>query len=152
MSPSERLSRRSRVRKFIIVVFCFPKNISSLVLNALREWKLLCPKGDLGLVFPNGIGKVESYANLIDRGFGPIQIEGGVTVQREAVDAAGLPVLVTVAKYGLHALRHACASLWIEQGHSSGFSSTNRSAHPPGVRRRVAHRSVRCRRAPGLKA
>ena len=22
----------------------------------------------------------------------------------------------TVAKYGLHALRHACASLWIEQG------------------------------------
>ena len=45
--------------------------LSSLVINALREWKLLCPKGDLGLVFPNGIGYVESYANLIDRGFGP---------------------------------------------------------------------------------
>jgi integrase len=25
-----------------------------IVLNALREWKLVCPKGDLGLVFPNG--------------------------------------------------------------------------------------------------
>ena len=37
------------------------------MLNALREWKLACPKGDLDLVFPNGIGKVESYANLIDR-------------------------------------------------------------------------------------
>jgi integrase len=73
---------------------------------------------DPGLVFPNGIGKVESYANLIDRGFGPIQIEAGVSVQREAVDAAGAAVLVTVAKYGLHALRHACASLWIEQGHN----------------------------------
>jgi integrase len=48
----------------------------SAVLNALREWKLLCPNDDLGLVFPNGIGKVESYANLIDRGFGPIQGDG----------------------------------------------------------------------------
>jgi integrase len=92
--------------------------LSSLVLNALREWKLLCPKGDLGLVFPNGIGKVESYANLIDRGFAPIQIEAGVTAQKEAVDAAGAAAVVTVAKYGLHALRHACASLWIEQGHN----------------------------------
>jgi integrase len=92
--------------------------LSSLVLNALREWKLVCPKGDLDLVFPNGVGKVESYANLIDRGFAPIQIKAGVTAQREAVDASGLPILVTVAKYGLHALRHACASLWIEQGHN----------------------------------
>ena len=41
--------------------------LSSLLLNSLREWKLLCPKGDLGLVFPNGIGKVESYANLIEQ-------------------------------------------------------------------------------------
>jgi integrase len=105
--------------------------LSPLVLNALREWKLLCPKRATGkkdasgepvkvldLVFPNGIGNVESYANLIDRGFGPIQIEAGVTIQKEARDAAGAPVLVTVAKYGLHALRHACASLWIEQGHN----------------------------------
>jgi integrase len=38
--------------------------LSPIVLNALREWKLTCPKGDLGLVFPNGLGKVESYANL----------------------------------------------------------------------------------------
>ena len=40
------------------------------MLNALREWNRACPKGDLDLVFPNGLGKVESYANLIDRGFG----------------------------------------------------------------------------------
>ena len=25
-----------------------------MVVQALREWKLVCPKGDLGLVFPNG--------------------------------------------------------------------------------------------------
>jgi integrase len=92
--------------------------LSPLVLNALREWKLICPKGDLGLVFPNGIGKVESYANLIDRGFGPIQIAAGIVAQKPALDAAGEPTMVTVGKYGLHALRHACASLWIEQGHN----------------------------------
>ena len=45
-----------------------------MVLNALREWSLVCPKGDLGLVFPNGSGKVESYSNLIERGFDPIQV------------------------------------------------------------------------------
>jgi integrase len=92
--------------------------MSPLVLNALREWKLSCPKGDLDLVFPNGLGKVESYANLIDRGFGPIQIAAGVVTQKPALDDAGEPTTVAVGKYGLHALRHACASLWIEQGHN----------------------------------
>jgi integrase len=92
--------------------------LSAVVLNALREWKLVCPKGDLGLVFPNGIGNVESYANLIDRGFGPIQIAAGVVVQKPALDEGGQPATVAVGKHGLHALRHACASLWIEQGHN----------------------------------
>jgi integrase len=92
--------------------------LSPMVLNALREWKLTCPKGDLGLVFPNGLGKVESYANLIEHGFAPIQIAAGVIAQKQAVDDAGQPVTVSGAKYGLHALRHACASLWIEQGHN----------------------------------
>jgi integrase len=100
--------------------------LSPLVLNALREWQLTCPKGDLDLVFPNGLGKVESYANLIDRGFGPIQIAAGVVTLVPLLDDAGKPVnnnagepvLREVGRYGLHALRHACASLWIEQGHN----------------------------------
>lgn len=92
--------------------------LSPLALNALRAWKLLCPQGQLGLVFPNGVGKVESYGNLIDRGFGPIQIDAGVTAQKEAVNETDAAAVVTVAKYGLYALRHACASLWIEQGHN----------------------------------
>jgi integrase len=75
-----------------------------MVLNALREWKLICPKGDLGLVFPNGNGNVESHSNLVKRGFNPIQLAAGI------VDENG------AAKYGMHALRHACASLWIENG------------------------------------
>jgi integrase len=88
----------------------------SMVVNALREWKLLCPKGDLGLVFPNGSGKVEALSNIMQRGFDPIQIAGGVTALREALDADGQPVTLTTGKYGMHALRHACASLWIENG------------------------------------
>jgi integrase len=100
--------------------------LSPMVVNALREWKLTCPKGDLGLVFPNGLGKVESYANLIERGFAPIQLAAGMTVLAPVLDYAGKPiinnagepVLREVPKYGLHALRHACASLWIEQGHN----------------------------------
>lgn len=100
--------------------------LSRLVLNALKEWKLKCPKGDLDLVFPNGLGKVESYANLIDRGFGPIQVAAGVATLvpvldnggQPVINNAGAPVMREVGRYGLHALRHACASLWIEQGHN----------------------------------
>ena len=80
---------------------------SFLLLNTLREWKIACPKGKLNLVFPNGIGRIESHANLLHRVFWPIQIAAGVSVIRD-----GQPD----AKYSLHALRHACAALWIEQG------------------------------------
>jgi integrase len=76
----------------------------SMVLNALREWKLQCPKGPLDLVFPSGAGNVEALSNIMQRGFEPLQVAAGV------VNADG------TAKYGMHALRHACASLWIENG------------------------------------
>lgn len=97
-----------------------------MVLNALREWKLICPKGQLNLVFPNGIGKVESHSNLIERGIDPILIAAGLTETRPVLDkaskpvlsAAGEPMTTLAGKYGLHALRHACASLWIENGYN----------------------------------
>jgi integrase len=81
--------------------------ISPLLLNALRQWRLTCPKGELNLVFPNGAGRVENHMNLLHRVFWPIQIAAGVTVMHN-----GEPD----AKYSLHALRHACAALWIAQG------------------------------------
>lgn len=97
-----------------------------MVVNALREWKLLCPKGDIGLVFPTGSGNVESHSNIVQRGYDPIQIAAGVVSMKEAKDKYGKPVvgddgkpaMVPAGRYGLHALRHACASLWIEQGHN----------------------------------
>jgi integrase len=78
--------------------------MSPMVVNALREWRLACPKGPLDLVFPNGAGNVESHANIVHRGWEELQRKTGI------VDAAGRP------KYGLHALRHFFASWAIEQG------------------------------------
>ncbi len=78
--------------------------IGKLVSNTLKEWKLRCPASRLDLVFPNGKGNVESYANIRQRGFDPMQIEAGLTKD-------GKP------KYGLHALRHFYASWLIHQGY-----------------------------------
>jgi integrase len=78
--------------------------MSPMVVNALREWRLACPKGELQLVFPNGNGHIESHANIANRGFYALQRAASM------VDPDGKP------KYGLHALRHFFASWAIERG------------------------------------
>jgi integrase len=40
------------------------------VAYTLKAWKLACPNGELGLVFPNTRGNVESHANIVQRGIG----------------------------------------------------------------------------------
>lgn len=57
-------SRRQKLEKG-------PSPAPPIVINTLKEWKLACPKGDLGLAFPNGVGNVESLANIINRGLMP---------------------------------------------------------------------------------
>lgn len=39
--------------------------VDALVVNALKEWKLACPKGEGGLVFPTAKGEVEHHANML---------------------------------------------------------------------------------------
>jgi integrase len=56
--PKSKLSRRT-------------VNLPSGLLDALRVWRLKCPKGDHDLVFPNGKGNPESHSNLLQRGFYP---------------------------------------------------------------------------------
>jgi integrase len=73
--------------------------LAPIVVNALREWRLACPKGTLGLVFPNGRGHVESHANIAGRGWEPLQ--------RQCFGEV---------KYRLHSLRHFFASFCIDQG------------------------------------
>jgi integrase len=80
--------------------------MSPMVANALKEWRLACPRGAAGLVFPNGSGNVETHSNIVNRGFYALQIAAGIT------GADGKP------KYGLHALRHFFASWAIERGFS----------------------------------
>ncbi len=88
--------------------------MSPMVVNALKEWRLACPRsgagesaeGRLWLVFPNGKGKVENHANIANRGFYALQRSAKI------VNDAGKP------KYGFHALRHFFASWAIAQGFS----------------------------------
>jgi integrase len=72
--------------------------LGPIVVNALREWKLACPKGHHGLVFPTPSGGVAMHNNVV-RAF------------TMAVRAAGLTNTKGRPKYsGLHALRHFFAS------------------------------------------
>lgn len=99
--------------------------VSPIVVNALREWKLACPNGELDLVFPNGRGKVESLANLINRGLKPAQVAAGVTVDGKA-------------KYsGMHALRHFFASWLINRPQDGGLGMPLKV-----VQERMGHASV----------
>lgn len=70
---------------------------------ALAAWKLQAPASKRGLLFSNGNGNPERYANIWNRLWVPL-------MQRAClVDKEQRP------RFGLHALRHACISLWIEQ-------------------------------------
>ena len=100
-----------------------------MALNTLREWKLECPKGDLGLVFPNGKGNVESLANIINRGLIPAQKAAGVVV-KDGGD--------TKAKYtGKHALRHFYASWCVNREKDGGIGLP-----PKIVQARIGHSSI----------
>ncbi len=96
-----------------------------LVANTLKEWKLACPKSDLDLVFPNGLGKVEGLANIINRGLVPAQVLAGVASQGKA-------------KYtGMHALRHFYASWCINRPADGGLGLP-----PKVVQERLGHSSI----------
>jgi integrase len=88
--------------------------LAPMVVKTLKEWKKTCPKGELDLVFPTGSGGVENHGNLLNRVFWPIQVAAGVSTDTGKKNDEGSPIMD--AKYSLHALRHAAAALWIEQG------------------------------------
>lgn len=124
-----------------------PKSVSGertvpappMVVNALREWKLACPKaanGKLELVFPNGVGRVEQLNNIVRRGLQPLQVAAGVTVETGEIDDDGRPILA--AKYpGLHALRHFYASWCINRQTDGGLGLP-----PKVVQERLGHSSI----------
>jgi integrase len=109
--------------------------------QVLTEWKLACPKGEAGLVFPNTDGNVEWHANIINRAWIPLQIAAGVSAQVKGPDGKvhrdddGKPVL---AKYtGLHALRHFYASWCINRKADGGLELPAKV-----VQERLGHSSI----------
>ena len=100
--------------------------LAPMLANTLREWKLVCPKSELGLVFPNGVGRIESHANIVNRGFIPVQIVAGITTANGK------------AKYtGLHSLRHFYASWCINRRVDGGLELPLKI-----VQARLGHASV----------
>jgi integrase len=80
------------------------------LVQILREWYLACPKGPLGLAFPNARGNVDFLENILNYGLRPAMIAAGL------VTADGKP------KYtGMHALRHAYASWCINRRADGGL-------------------------------
>lgn len=107
-----------------------------LVANALKAWKLACPKGELDLVFPNASGGVESHHAIRSRGLIPAQLRASVTIATGEADTEGKPVLA--AKYtGLHALRHFYASWSINRVADGGLGLPLKV-----VQERMGHASV----------
>jgi integrase len=107
--------------------------LSEFVVNTLMQWKLECPRMDTGqrddlgrpikvqhYVFPNSLGFAENHANMVSRGYFPIQIAAGLEEQMLDVsgeprfDRDGKPLLR--GKYRFHALRHFYCSWLIERG------------------------------------
>jgi integrase len=113
-----------------------------ILVNTLREWKLVCPKSELGLVFPTGAGEVENHSNIVVRGLAPVQIAAGVTVPVK--DANGKPMRdedgkpIVAAKYsGLHALRHFYASWCINRVKDGGLELPLKT-----VQHRLGHSTI----------
>jgi integrase len=112
--------------------------IPPMVINTLKEWKLACPRRDTGrndiegnaitelhYVFPNGLGKLESHANIINRGLIPALQTAGITDGDKA-------------KYtGLHSLRHFYASWCINRPEDGGLGLP-----PKVVQERLGHSSI----------
>lgn len=90
-------------------------DLGSAMMIALKKWKLACPKSKLNLVFPNKAENPINHNNLVNRHFNPV------------LKAAGLP------KIRFHDLRHAYASLLIEQGENIKYIQSQLGHSSPTV-------------------
>ena len=85
--------------------------MAPMVLNVLREWKLACPVTKQDLVFPSERGEIVWHTNMAKQCFAALLEACELLIPATGNEAAKTP-------YSFHALRHAAASLFIEQGWS----------------------------------
>jgi integrase len=115
--------------------------LDSLLTQVLREWKLACPKGEHGLVFPRSNGTVERLATIVRAGFKPTMVAAGITIPAHDRDGNrllgkdGRPILR--AEYSLHCLRHFYASWCINRKEDGGLNLPAKV-----VQERLGHSSI----------
>lgn len=108
--------------------------LTPMVVKTLREWKLQCPKGDIGLVFPTMKGGIAGHQSIVRSGLVPAQIAAEVTV--DVPGAHG--TVIKRAKYTrLHALRHFYASWCINCRADGGLELP-----PKLVQERLGHSTI----------
>ena len=79
--------------------------LTPIVINTLRAWSEQCRRwkerkedaGELRYVFPNGLGRIESYQNILHRFFEPLQVACGVAVDTGKVDKDGVHLSCALA-------------------------------------------------------
>jgi integrase len=97
-----------------------------VVANALREWKLVCPKSEIDIVFASTRGRIYGHSDLVKYAPIPAQIAAGITTPEGR------------AKYtGLHSLRHFYASWCINRREDGGLGLT-----PKLVQERLGHSTI----------
>ena len=85
--------------------------MAPIIARVLREWKLACPKTELDLVFPSKCGRILLQANVLNQGSYPLLKACDLY---SPADVESKPE----ALFNVHCLRHAAASLFIDQGWS----------------------------------
>lgn len=91
--------------------------IPPMVIDAIKQWLKVAPPSKMGLVFPTGVGTVESYANIYHRIWIPLMAKAGLVDGAPDEDAANKDGAESNRPwFALHTLRHVACSLWIEQG------------------------------------
>lgn len=86
--------------------------MAPMVFNTLREWKLACPATASGIAFPSENGRIHSNSNIHKQCWGPLQRAAGLIERYESDETREQEYR---PRYTFHALRHAAASLFIEQ-------------------------------------
>jgi integrase len=94
------------------------------LLAALKVWKLACPKGEAGVVFPSSTGAIEHHSNML-------------RALRPVMRMAGLVTKAGKSKYALHAFRHFFASWCINPKDRGGRQLT-----PKVVQTLMGHSSI----------
>ena len=87
--------------------------MAPLVVNTLGAWRARCPNTALNIVFPSRNGRIHTNSNIRKQCWAPLQIAAGIMLPSPSGSDGQQRAQ---PRFNFHALRHAAASLFIEQG------------------------------------